>query len=396
MSWEKTPLKGCPYHTTKKGIINITKFLGKLASRIENNPKKELLKLLLVDIANLQKFEWIAKKYNIPSAINTKELFENLAHSEWLPAWLRKAGAMMAWLNTGRCPWRWFAVWWLDHREVLNANITHQEVFDAIESNISYALSGTAMTKQAITLFPSHVKIHNPIIVSFAGYEGGIWQQNNIALTQECIKAWWQPKDSKNNFTILPLLIEINGERQYFEFPPDITKTIPIISDKHLKLEELWLQRSQVPGQSVTLHLWPEQFTAVINWPRIVAEIINMNLLNKERFGLRKQISEVLWTTKERYPQTWEIETKTCLLEAVCYSYKKARWKLIIDTTIDSSVVWFHNLLEDSLLSEEIHEDRAFAIGAMLDPYNSKSYHNKALFSKMYKEVARKWAYFSF
>ena len=138
----------------------------------------------------------------------------------------------------------------LSSMEVLDKRSLDSSVLFLMPS-IDFATNGGNI-RSTITVFNAHkgIRIWNPQLLGFAGYrqEDGsvIGDPKHVEFTEECVKLGWSPK--MGPFDILPLLVQIDGEKvQWREIPNEIITLIPIEHPSIKAINELKLQWYSTP-----------------------------------------------------------------------------------------------------------------------------------------------------
>lgn len=143
--------------------------------------------------------------------------------------------AKIAWRNNARCIGRLF---W-NTLEVLDARAATRpdEVFEACVEHLRFSTNGGKI-RSAVTLFApaggeGGIRIWNRQLVRYAGYRGPdgtvLGDPEQADFTERVMAMGWQPPRERSPFDILPLVIQVPGDRaRLFSLPADAVLEVAI------------------------------------------------------------------------------------------------------------------------------------------------------------------------
>lgn len=264
-------------------------------------------------------------------------------------------GAKIAWRNSNRCIGRlfWNQLHVFDRRKLSQA----EEVYHSLLHHIQYATNGGEI-RPCITIFKpkqgeiAPIRIWNQQLIRYAGYEtesGTVGDPASIHLTKICQSLGWQGKGT--HFDVLPLVIQINGEKpQIFEIPSDLVMEVSIEHPELELFEDFPLKWYAVPIISeMRLEIGGINYVAApFNGWYMGTEIGARNLADENRYNLLPMIASKMGLNTSSNSTLWKDKALVELNIAVLHSYRKAGV-----TIID------HHTAAQQFRSYERNEERA-------------------------------------
>lgn len=238
-------------------------------------------------------------------------------------------GAKLAWRNSVRCIGR---IFWktLIVRDLRHLS-TAAEIFAAIIEHIELATNGGNI-KSMISIFPPNqpgkpgIRIWNPLLIRYAGYQQAdgriIGDPAQIELTKICQTLGW--KGEVSNFDILPLIIQIPGEKpQLFNIPKKIVLEVPITHPNLPWFAELGLKWHALPSVSNNcLEIGGVLYSAApFNGWYMSTEIASRNFGDTNRYNLLPVIAEKLGLNINSKLSLWKDRALVELNTAVLHSF---------------------------------------------------------------------------
>jgi len=242
-------------------------------------------------------------------------------------------GAKVAWRNSNKCIGRifWRNMDVFDKRELVDSD----SIFDSLFNHIKYSTNG-GKVKSTITVFSpdKEIKIWNPQLLSFAGYQGKkghiIGDPKQLEFTSECIKLGWKPR--KGNFDILPLVVQIGKNKpEWREIPQDIVKLVHIEHPNYEKIKDLNVVWYSTPIISnMILEIGGIEFKAApFNGWYMGTEIGARNLADVDRYNLLPTVAKLMNLDLKDKTNIWKDRALVELNYAVLYSFKKAGVRIV-------------------------------------------------------------------
>ncbi|MDJ0694140.1 MAG: nitric oxide synthase oxygenase [Mastigocoleus sp. MO_167.B18] len=241
-------------------------------------------------------------------------------------------GSKVAWRNSSRCIGR---IFWqtLTVRDLRHLS-TAEEIFQAILEHIQLATNGGKI-RPVISIFPANqpgrsgIRIWNPLLIRYAGYEQPdgtiIGDPAQLELTKICQRLGWESKGTP--FDILPLIIQIPGENpQLFEIPQDIVLEVPITHPELPWFADLGLKWHALPCvSSHCLEIGGVSYSAApFNGWYMSTEIASRNFGDAHRYNLLPIIAEKLGLDTRSKLSLWKDRALIELNTAVLHSFSNS------------------------------------------------------------------------
>jgi len=238
-------------------------------------------------------------------------------------------GAKVAWRNSTQCIGRifWQSLVVRDRRHLTTAPL----VFEAVVEHIREATNGGSI-RSLITIFaPNHpgqpgIRIWNPLLIRYAGYpqaDGSvIGDPAQVEFTQLAQRMGW--KGAGTNFDILPLIIQMPGEKpQMFELPPEVVLEVSLIHPDYPWFAELGLKWHALPVISdMRLEIGGISYSAApFNGWYMSAEIGARNLCDVKRYNLLPVIAERMGLNTKSKLSLWKDRALVEVNVAVLHSF---------------------------------------------------------------------------
>ncbi|XP_072115018.1 nitric oxide synthase 1-like [Mobula birostris] len=254
-------------------------------------------------------------------------------------------GAKQAWRNAVRCVGRiqWTRLQLFDARDCSSV----QEMFNSICNHIRYS-TNKGNIRSTITVFPQRAegrgdfRIWNSQFIRYAGFpqEDGtvLGDGANVELTELCLRLGWNPVRSR--FTVLPLLLQANGEDpELFEIPPELILEVPIQHPQCEQFSLLGLRWYGLPAvANMMLEVGGLEFPAApFNGWYTAPEISARNFCDSSRYGLLKEIAAVLGLDTRSTLFLWKDKAAIEATVAVLYSFQRAKVTIVDHHTITES-----------------------------------------------------------
>lgn len=255
----------------------------------------------------------------------------------------------VAWRNSSRCVGRYF---WGNMIVRDCRHITEEKaVFDALVEHLRLGINDGNL-RAVISIFSHHqpyIRLYNPLLLMFAGYvqeDGSILgDQATVELTKIALDLGWKPKNQKTNFDPLPLVLEIDGNSpQWFEWPEDITRTIPIEHPELKWFKSLELEWFMVPAVAgLALDAGGIQYRcAPSNGFFISTEVGARDLGDISRYNMLPVIAEKMGLDMSSNETHWKDRAVVELNLAVQWSYRKHKIRMLDHHTIIDYFMKFH------------------------------------------------------
>ncbi|WP_427159426.1 nitric oxide synthase oxygenase [Aliinostoc sp. HNIBRCY26] len=240
-------------------------------------------------------------------------------------------GAKLAWRNSTRCIGRifWQSLIVRDLRHLSRA----EEIFAGIVEHIKLATNDGSL-RSVISIFAPKqpgkpgIRIWNPLLIRYAGYQqvdGSIFgDPAQVKLTQICQRLGWSAPEPKTPFDILPLIIQMPGQKpQLFEIPPDIVLEVPISHPKYPWFEDLGLKWHALPAVSdLCLEIGGISYSAApFNGWYMGTEIGSRNFGDVHRYNLLPKIAKLLGLNTSSKLSLWKDQALVELNTAVLHSF---------------------------------------------------------------------------
>lgn len=268
----------------------------------------------------------------------------------------------VAWRNSTRCVGRYF--WgnmiFRDCRSITE----EKEVFESLVEHLRIGINEGNL-RAVISIFRDHsplIRLYNPLLLMFAGYvqdDGSILgDPASVELTKIALKLGWQPKGEKSRFDPLPLVLEIDGRPpQWFDWPEDLTRTIPI---SHPELEwfaALDLKWFMVPAVAgMALDAGGIQYRcAPSNGFFISTEVGARDLGDISRYNMLPVIAEKMGLDMTSDETHWKDRAVVELNLAVQWSYRQHKIRMLDHHTIVEYFMKFHG--DEKSAGRPVHGD---------------------------------------
>ena len=268
----------------------------------------------------------------------------------------------VAWRNSTRCVGRYF---WgnmivRDCRSIKE----EKEVFESLVEHLRLGINEGNL-RAVISIFKNHsplIRLYNPLLLMFAGYvqeDGSILgDPATVELTQIALDLGWQPKGKKSRFDPLPLVLEIDGRvPQWFDWPEDLTKTVPISHpefDWFAALELEWFMVPAVAG--LALDAGGIQYRcAPSNGFYISTEVGARDLGDVSRYNMLPAIAEKMGLDMSSDETHWKDKAVVELNLAVQWSYRQHKIRMLDHHTIVDYFMKFHG--DEQTAGRAVHAD---------------------------------------
>ncbi|XP_069181388.1 nitric oxide synthase-like protein isoform X2 [Procambarus clarkii] len=240
-------------------------------------------------------------------------------------------GAKLGWRNAPRCIGRiqWSKLQVFDARYVTTAS----GMFEALCNHIKYG-TNKGNLRSAITIFPQRTdgkhdfRVWNPQLISYAGYkqEDGsvIGDPLNIELTEVCQRLGW--KGQGKRWEVLPLVLSAGGhDPEWFDIPPDLVLTVPIVHPEYKWFSELELQWYALPAvASLMFDCGGLEFPAApFNGWYMVSEIGTRDLCDPQRFNILERVGRQMGLDTRSPTNLWKDKALVEVNIAVLHSFQR-------------------------------------------------------------------------
>lgn len=242
--------------------------------------------------------------------------------------------ARIAWRNNSRCIGRlfWNTLELLDARSATSAD----EVFEACMSHLRYSTNGGKI-RSAVTLFAPAaedergIRIWNHQLVRYAGYRASdgtvLGDPAQADFTERVMEMGWQPPSERSAFDILPLVIEVPGNRpRLFTLPADSVLEVSIHHPDLPWFAELGLKWHAVPVISdMALVGDGMRFSAApFSGYYMGTEIGSRNFGDESRYNLLPVIADKIGIDRVARRMLWKDRALVELNTAVLHSFREA------------------------------------------------------------------------
>lgn len=240
-------------------------------------------------------------------------------------------GAKLAWRNSTRCIGRifWQSLIVRDLRHLSSA----AEIFAGIVEHIKLATNGGSL-RSVISIFAPNqpekpgIRIWNPLLIRYAGYQQTddsiLGDPAQVKFTQICERLGWSAPKTKTPFDILPLIIQMPGQKpELFELHPDIVLEVPISHPNYPWFAELGLKWHALPAVSdLCLEIGGISYSAApFNGWYMGTEIGSRNFGDVKRYNLLPKIAELLGLNTRSKLSLWKDQALVELNTAVLHSF---------------------------------------------------------------------------
>lgn len=267
------------------------------------------------------------------------QTFEELSH-----------GAKLAWRNSIRCVGRkyWPSLTIHDRRDLR----TCDEVFDALVEHLRWSTNHGKIRPLITVLAPadaegSGIRIWNEQLIRYAGYrqpDGSILgDPQQVEMTEVLHHLGWR-KEERTRFDLLPLVIQMPGERpQVYEVPGDAVLEVEITHPAHAWFAELGLRWHALPAISgMLLDVGGIRYTAApfSGW-YMLTEVGARNFADEGRYNILPEIARGLGLSTSSNRNLWKDRALVELNVAVYHSFEEAGVKMIDHHTATRHFVEF-------------------------------------------------------
>ncbi|GAB7057078.1 MULTISPECIES: nitric oxide synthase oxygenase [unclassified Paenibacillus] len=258
--------------------------------------------------------ERISEIWNMIKQDGTYEhSFEELEH-----------GARMAWRNSNRCIGRlfWQSLKVFDER----SRQTAEEVVTALYRHIEYA-TNVGKIRPTITVFDPKIRIWNHQLIRYAGYEtdqGIVGDPHSVRFTRICEELGWRGK--RTAFDVLPLVIQVNGEKPvWFPIPDDLVMEVDIRHPDLPQFIELGLKWYTVPMISdMALEIGGITYSAApFNGWYMETEIGARNFADTQRYNMLPKVAHLMGLNTKTDTSLWKDRALIELNIAVLHSFNE-------------------------------------------------------------------------
>nr|ACZ60615.1 nitric oxide synthase [Panulirus argus] len=240
-------------------------------------------------------------------------------------------GAKLAWRNAPRCIGRiqWSKLQVFDARYVTTAS----GMFEALCNHIKYG-TNKGNLRSAITVFPQRTdgkhdfRVWNAQLISYAGYkqEDGqiIGDPLNVEFTEVCQRLGWRGRGKR--WDVLPLVLSANGhDPEWFDIPPDLILTVPIVHPEYEWFSELDLQWYALPAvSSLMFDCGGLEFPAApFNGWYMVSEIGTRDLCDPHRFNILESVGRYMGLDTRSPTNLWKDKALIEVNIAVLHSFQR-------------------------------------------------------------------------
>ncbi|MCW1887134.1 nitric oxide synthase oxygenase [Luteolibacter flavescens] len=242
--------------------------------------------------------------------------------------------ARIAWRNNARCIGRLF---W-NTLELLNARTATgaDEIFEACVAHLRHSTNGGKI-RSAVTLFAPAaegergIRIWNRQLVRYAGYRAAdgsvLGDPDQADFTARVMEMGWQPPRERTAFDILPLVIDVPGDRpRLYTLPADAVLEVAIHHPDLPWFAELGLKWHAVPVISdMALVGDGLRFPAApFSGYYMGTEIGSRNFGDESRYNLLPVIAEKMGIDRTARRMLWKDRALVELNTAVLHSYREA------------------------------------------------------------------------
>ena len=234
-------------------------------------------------------------------------------------------GAKVAWRNNARCIGRLF---W---KELIVRDLRHlqtaEEVFAACVEHITLA-TNKGKIQPIISIFKPGVRILNPFLIRYAGYEGKnnriVGDPASVNFTKLVQTLGWKGQGSSYDF--LPLVIHVPGAKpQIFELPSEVVMEVNIAHPEYDWFAELNLKWYVLPVVSdKELHIGGVSYTcSPFNGWYMGTEIGARNFGDSDRYNILPIIAKKMGLNTNSHSSLWKDRAIVELNIAVLHSFAK-------------------------------------------------------------------------
>ena len=240
----------------------------------------------------------------------------------------------LAWRNSRRCIGRrfWESLDVVDARDVTTA----EGIFEACIAHLRRSTNGGRIQPLITVFAPSGPdvpgpRIHNYQLVRYAGYRADdgtvLGDPAETNFTARLLEAGWIPPRNRSAFDILPLLIEVPGEKpRFFPVPPDAVLEVPITHPTLPWFADLHLRWHALPAVSnMSLQTGGARYTAApFSGYYMVTEIAARNFGDPHRYNLLPVVADRLDPQLRSQDPFWRDRALVELTAAVLHSFRLA------------------------------------------------------------------------
>ena len=240
----------------------------------------------------------------------------------------------LAWRNSRRCIGRrfWESLEVVDARDVTTA----EGIFEACIAHLRRSTNGGRIQPLITVFAPSGPdapgpRIHNYQLIRYAGYRAAdgtmLGDPAEIDFTARLLEAGWAPPRTRSAFDILPLLIEVPGEKpRFFPVPPDAVLEVSITHPTLTWFADLHLRWHALPAVSnMSLQTGGARYTAApFSGYYMVTEIAARNFGDPHRYNLLPVVADRLDPQLRSQDPFWRDRALVELTAAVLHSFRLA------------------------------------------------------------------------
>ena len=240
----------------------------------------------------------------------------------------------LAWRNSRRCIGRrfWESLDVVDARDVTTA----EGIFEACIAHLRRSTNGGRIQPLITVFAPSGPdapgpRIHNYQLIRYAGYRAAdgtvLGDPAETDFTARLLEAGWTPPRTRSAFDILPLLIEVPGEKpRFFPVPPDAVLEVPITHPTLTWFADLHLRWHALPAVSnMSLQTGGARYTAApFSGYYMVTEIAARNFGDPHRYNLLPVVADRLDPQLRSQDPFWRDRALIELTAAVLHSFRLA------------------------------------------------------------------------
>ena len=240
-------------------------------------------------------------------------------------------GAKVAWRNSVRCVGR---LYWeaLEVRD-LRGLATPQAVYEALLRHLDDAFCGGHI-RPVISVFGPGVRLHNPQLIRYAD------DPLNAPFVEKLRQHGWQPSGAR--FEVLPLLLEVGGQRELFPLPPQAVQEVAITHPDCPGIGALGLRWHALPVISdMQLELGGLLLPCAFNGWYVQTEIAARDLADADRYDQLPAVARALGLDTRRERTLWRDRALVELNVAVLHSFDAAGVKLADHHTVTAHHVRF-------------------------------------------------------
>jgi nitric-oxide synthase len=220
----------------------------------------------------------------------------------------------------------------VDARDVTTAG----GIFEACIAHLRRSTNGGRIQPLITVFAPSGPdapgpRIHNYQLIRYAGYRADdgtvLGDPAETNFTARLLEAGWTPPRNRSAFDVLPLLIEVPGEKpRFFPVPPDAVLEVPITHPTLTWFADLHLRWHALPAVSnMSLQTGGARYTAApFSGYYMVTEIAARNFGDPHRYNLLPVVADRLDPQLRSQDPFWRDRALVELTAAVLHSFRLA------------------------------------------------------------------------